>query len=38
MTVIAQNDHLTAGAWAACADSWSYLARLKNFDLNKIHE
>ena len=38
MTVIAQNDHLTAGAWAACADSWSYLARMENFDLNKIDE
>ena len=38
MTVIAQYDHLTAGAWAACANSWSYLARMANFDLNKIDE
>ena len=31
MTVIAQDDHLTAGAWAACDFSRSFLKRLEIF-------
>ena len=31
MTVIAQDDHLTAGAWAACDSSRSFLKRLEIF-------
>ena len=36
MTVIAQDDHLTAGAWAACVSPWQIWRENKSIERNAI--